>query len=135
MTFDRMTRPEFAGDFVRVTVNLKIKGCANPQELDGRINSVKVDARNKAKEAERRGDEYNAKRYRRTVAQMGNLLKSDFSETAFRHAALYPKDMVNLSLLFGVKKAQEIKLARERARLRNGKSGAVSRYSDLHRRL
>lgn len=134
MTFDRMTRPEFAGLFVRTTKYVKTQS-SSPQELNGRINSAKVELKKRAKEAERQGNKGLAKSYRYRAQQLGKLLKSDFSETAFTHAAWYPKGIVKLSLLFGQEKAKRIKLAAERTRLRSGKSGVVSRYSDLHRKF
>lgn len=135
MTFDQMTRPEFAELFRRSMIHVPTKGVTSSEELDSRILRAEKKANEEAKEAEYAGYKRQARQLRYGAKQLAKLYNSDFSQTAIRHAALYPKDIVNLSFLFGKKTAVEIRLAAARTRARIGKSGHISPFSKLHRRF
>jgi len=114
---DSIPRYEFHKIFRRVSYDVKLKGAFTPEEIDRRLENARKDFRREAKDTEKKSKR---KRLYKKAKAIEILQDKGFSEATVREATRNRYGIVNLTLNYGRKKAEEMKLAFERARLRRG---------------
>lgn len=114
---DSVPSYEFHKIFRRVSYDVKLKGAFTPEEIDRRLEDARKDFRKEAKDAEKKSER---KRLYKKAKAIEILQDRGFAEATIREATRNRYGIVNLTLNYGRKKAEEMKLAFERARLRRG---------------
>jgi hypothetical protein len=130
---DSVPSYEFHKIFRRVSYDVDLKGALDPNEIDRRMKKAQRNFKAEAWEA------YNEAERRKLFTKAKNLKilrEKGFPVQTIAEASENRYGIVNLTLHYGRKKAEEMKLAFERARLRRkGHSGSVVRKSKRRRFL
>lgn len=114
---DSIPSYEFHKIFRRVSYDVDLKGASTPDDIDRRLEKAQDNFREEAREAR---SESERKRLYGKARAIENLQSKGFAEATIKEALRNRYGIVNLTLRFGRKKAEEMKLALERARLRRG---------------
>jgi len=112
---DSVPSYEFHKIFRRVSVNVNLKGAFTPEEIDEKLERAQKKFQIKAKRA---ATEAKKKRLYKKAKAIEILQDKNFSEKTIAEAISNRYGIVNLTLHYGREKAEEMKLAFERARIR-----------------
>lgn len=106
---------EFHKIFRRLSCDVNLKGALTPDEIDARLDRAqrrfKAEAKDTTNETEKK------RRYKKAKA-IKILQERDFAQRTIVEAVTNRYGIVDLTLRFGREKAEEMKLALERSRLR-----------------
>jgi len=112
---DSISRPEFAGIFDRVTMDVDLKGCTSAIQIGNYLKIARHYAKTKSKESKW---EFNRRAYGFKAEEFDKLLEYDFAGRVISEAQREPKGIVALTLIHGRQMAQQRILAQKRAALR-----------------
>lgn len=112
---DSIPSYEFHKIFRRVSYDVDLKGAFDPIEIDRRMEEAQKRFKAHAREAE---TETEKKRLYKKAKGLEILRDKGFPVQTIAEASENRHGIVNLTLQFGRKKAEEMKLAFERARIR-----------------
>lgn len=112
---DSVPSYEFHKIFRRVSYDVNLKGAFTPEEIDERLERAQKEFQVKAKRA---ATEAKKKRLYKKGKAIEILQDKNFPEKTIAEAIRNRYGIVNLTLHYGRKKAEEMKLALERARIR-----------------
>jgi uncharacterized protein with von Willebrand factor type A (vWA) domain len=98
-----------------VSYDVNLKGALTPEDIDERLDKAQEKYRKEARESK---SESERRRLYKKAKGIEILQDRDFAEATVKEALNNRFGIVNLTLNFGLKKAEEMKLAMERARLR-----------------
>jgi hypothetical protein len=96
---------------------VNLKGAFTPEDIDERLEKARKNFREEAKEATKKSER---KRLFKKAKAIETLQDRAFAEATILEASRNRYGIVNLTLHYGRKKAEEMKLAFERARIRRG---------------
>jgi hypothetical protein len=113
---DSIPRYEFAQIFRRVSFDVNLKGAFTPEDIDDRLE----DAAGRFREAARGSNVWESERQRlfKKARATELLIARGFAEATIREAISNRYGLVSLTLHYNRVKAEEMKLAFERARRR-----------------
>lgn len=112
---DSVPSYEFHKIFRRVSYDVNLKGAFTPENIEKRLENAQEGFQSEAKRA---STKTGRKRLRKKAKALENLQETNFAEKAIVEAIANPYGIVSLTLHYGRRKAEEMKLAFERARIR-----------------
>lgn len=112
---DSIPSYEFHKIFRRLSYDVNLKGALTPDEIDARLSKARKRFKAKAEEADIRGER---KRLYKKAKAIEILQERDFAQRTIAEAVTNRYGIVSLTLRFGRERAEEMKLAMERSRLR-----------------
>jgi hypothetical protein len=113
---DSVPSYEFHKIFRRLSYDVDLRGAFTPEEIDRRLDAVQGYFRNRARRAVSGSEK---KRLHKKARAIENLQNKNFAERTIIEARSNRYGIVNLTLNYGRKKAEEIKLAFVRAQERS----------------
>jgi hypothetical protein len=112
---DSIPSYEFHKIFQRVSYVIDLKGALTPEEIDRRLRWIQKGLEGYSEKARSKsGKRY----YRKKARAIQRLRQNRFPERAIAEASFNPYGIVSLTLHYGRRKAQAMKLAFERSRFR-----------------
>ena len=112
---DSIPRYEFHKLFRRATYDVNLKGASTPEDIDDRLEEAASKFREAARDTMRESER---KRLFKKAKAIEILKDKGFAEATIREAINNRYGFVSLTLHFSRRKAEEMKLAFERARRR-----------------
>jgi len=112
---DSIPSYEFHKIFLRTSCDVDLKGAFTPEDIDERLDEAKEELRNGARKALDPTTRYALYKKARAIE---NLQDKGFAAKTTAEASENRYGIVNLTLHYGRKKAEEMKLAFERSRIR-----------------
>lgn len=112
---DSISRPEFAGIFHRVSLDIDLKYCTSALAIEQAL--IEARSRCKAKSKISRTAAGRA-RYGRRAEWLDTLIESDFAGRAIFEAHRNPHGIIAMTLIYEREEAQQRILAQRRAQLR-----------------
>jgi hypothetical protein len=113
---DSVPSYEFHKIFRRLSYDVDLRGAFTPEEIDRRLNAVQEYFRNRARRALSGSEK---KRLYKKARAIESLQNKNFAERTIVEARSNRYGIVSLTLHYGRKKAEDMKLAFERARIRH----------------
>lgn len=114
---DSIPRYEFHKIFRRLSYDVNLKGAFTPEDIDERMERGRKNFKEYAKEATKKSVR---RKLRKKAKAIEILQDKGFAEATIAEANRNRYGIVNLTLNYGRKRALEMKLAFERAKLRRG---------------
>lgn len=112
---DSIPRYEFHKIFRRLSYDVNLKGAFTPEDIDDRLEEAISKFREAARDTMRESER---KRLFKKARAIEILKVKGFAERTIREAINNPYGFVSLTLHYDIKKAEEMRLAFERARRR-----------------